>query len=196
MSKEFWRYFFPFHFQMKVFFLPVRGGWYGGWLCMQLLDFYCHPEFCSLVSSLHASRVWNRLQYCTVERRQTGDAGKAEFQSASPCEQRVASRLWPLMPPGRAITSCAHWQQQKKKGTTFPTMPSVCLRQTPAAPEGASQWLNWERSPWKIKPINWPYKVFGYIHVQDINLKMKMSYVQPQQMHFHCSHAFINIVNK
>ncbi len=69
-------------------------------------------SFCCLVSSLHTSRVWNRLQCCTVDRHQAGDARGKEFQSVSLCEQRAASRLWPLMPPGRAITSCARWLER------------------------------------------------------------------------------------
>lgn len=79
-------------------------------------------SFCCRVSSLHTSRVWNRLQYCTVDRRQAGDAGGTEFQSASSCEQRAASRLWPLMPPGRAIASCAHQQ----KGH-YVSQDAICL---------------------------------------------------------------------
>ncbi len=79
-------------------------------------------SFCCLVSSLHASRVWNRLQYCTVDRRQAGDAGGAEFQSASPCEQRAASELWPLMPPGTAITCCAGWQTRH-----YISQDAICL---------------------------------------------------------------------
>lgn len=102
-------------------------------------------SFCSLVLTLSGSGVWNTVGSSIT--LQT-DA-KLEFQSASPCEQRPATCLWPLTLPGRAITSCARWQ---RRGTTFTMMRSVCLCQTPAVPKVEGQWLNWE-SPWKTQAM-------------------------------------------
>lgn len=95
-----------------------------------LLDFCCHPEFFAVW--FHHSTPAECEIGCSIALwtgAKPGDAGGREFQSASPCEQRAASRLRPLMPPGRAVTSCARWH---KKSTTFPRMPSVCLHPTPA----------------------------------------------------------------
>lgn len=86
---------------------------------MLLSDFCCHPDF--LLSGFitpHQQSVKWVAQYCSVDRRQAGDAGRTEFQSASSCEQKAASRLRPLMPPGRAI--------ETKKGP-YISHGAICL---------------------------------------------------------------------
>lgn len=115
MSTDFLRYIFPFGFQMRERSCQFNGGredMEDGSVC------YCWTFAATLSFALwfHHSTAAECEIGCSiahVERRQAADAGEAEFQSASPCEQRAASRLWPLMSPGRAITSCAHWQQKR-----------------------------------------------------------------------------------
>lgn len=134
-------------------------------------------SFCCLVSSLHASRVWNRLQYCTVDRRQAGNAGGTEFQSVSPCEQRAASRLWPLMPPGRAITSCARWQRERH----YISQDAICLFASDTCCSRGRGSMMKPRAVTlknKAKWFNWPYKLLGiFVHVKMMTYDLYCSHV-------------------
>lgn len=110
-------------------------------------------SFCSLASSLPGSRVWNEASSTFA----LWTDAKLEFQSASPWEQRPATRLWPLMLPGKAITSCVPWH--RKRGH-YISHDAFCLfLSDTCCSQRRSQWLNWEWSPWKTQATIWPHDV-------------------------------------
>lgn len=113
--------FFPFQFQVKGFSSQSEGDDKEDDSACSFWTFAATPSFFSLVSSLLSSRVWNRLQHRAVDRSQGGHAGGTEFQSASPCEQRPVSRLWPLMPPDTAILK----KEEEKKH--YMSHNAICL---------------------------------------------------------------------
>ena len=149
-----------------------------------LLDFCCHPEFFA-VWFHHSTPAECEIGCSTAlwTGAKPGDAGGREFQSASPCEQRAASRLRPLMPPGRAVTSCARWH---KKSTTFPRMPSVRLHPTPAGSwrgDGGKA-IDWTESGHLDKYSQWlnrPCKALGTF----VNVETKKKTKQKRQITFY-----------
>lgn len=74
---------------------------------MLLLNFFATTEF--LLSRFITPHQQSVKYVAVLHRGPAPKPGGAEFQSAPSCEQRAASRLRPLMPPGR---TCAGWQER------------------------------------------------------------------------------------
>lgn len=74
---------------------------------MLLLNFFAAAEF--LLSRFITPHQQSVKYVAVLHRGPAPKPGGAEFQSAPSCEQRAASRLRPLMPPGR---TCSGWQER------------------------------------------------------------------------------------
>ena len=163
-----------------------------------LLDFCCHPEFfCCLVSSLHTSRVWNRLQYCTVDRRQARRRGRKGIS--------ISFTLWAKSSVQAAALN-ASWQGHYKLRPL--TQKRHCISQDAICPFASNTcrfltgdgWkaIDWTESGHLDKYSQWfnqPCKVLGtFVNVETTknNRKRQMTYYVVTfkiQFNFVCLHV-------